>query len=82
MSITKMPAQLSKWPDWPEFSFHDAEKGDDLVEYKEAIVEKYGQDALTQSWMKTCRELESLTQEIAKAGTAYIPEVEYEHMLV
>lgn len=76
-----MPGQLSQWPDWPEFTFADAEKGDDLIQYKRAIVDKYGQEALTQSWLKTCKELESLTRKISKAGTSYIPEVEYEQLL-
>lgn len=76
-----MPGQLSEWPNWPEFSFKDAEKGDDLIAYKKAIVEKYGQEALMQSWLKACKELESLTREISKAGTSYIPEVEYEKLL-
>lgn len=76
-----MPGQLSQWPNWPEFTFADAEKGDDLVEYKCAIADKYGKDALIQSWLKTCKELESLTDEIAKAGTSYIPEVDYEQLL-
>ncbi|KAK4506499.1 hypothetical protein PRZ48_000231 [Zasmidium cellare] len=76
-----MPGQLSEWPNWPEFSFVNAEKGDDLLDYKRAIIDKYGQEALTQSWLKTCKELETLTQDICKAGTSYIPEIDYEKLL-
>lgn len=78
---TNMPGQLSQWPNWPEFTFPTAEKGTDLIEYKHAIIAKYGKEALTQSWLKTCKELETLTQEISQAGTSYIPEVEYEQLL-
>lgn len=70
-----MPGKLAEWPNWPEFSLETAETGDDLVGYKKTIVEKYGQEALTQSWLKTCKALEGITDEIATAGSNYIPEI-------
>lgn len=76
-----MPGKLAdSWPDWPEFSDKNAETGDDLREYKRQIVEEYGEEALTQSWLKTCKALESITDDIAASGTDYIPEVAFEDL--
>ncbi|KIX05671.1 uncharacterized protein Z518_03643 [Rhinocladiella mackenziei CBS 650.93] len=73
-----MTGRLLIWPDWPEFTAAKGETGDDLIGYKKAIVEKYGKGSLTQSWLKVCKELESVTERIAEQGTSAIPEVQYE----
>lgn len=73
-----MPGRLISWPDWPEFTATKAETGDDLVGYKKAIVDKYGKDALVQSWLKVCKELKSVTDRIASQGSAAIPEIRFE----
>ncbi|OAP59814.1 hypothetical protein AYL99_04816 [Fonsecaea erecta] len=75
-----MPGRLLSWPDWPEFTAAKAELGDDLVGYKKAIVDKYGKDNIVKSWLKVCKELESVTDRIAEQGTAVIPEVQYDDM--
>lgn len=75
-----MPGKLAEWPNWPEFSLETAETGDDLVGYRKTIVEKYSQEALTQSWLKTCKALEGITEEIATAESNYIPEIEYSEL--
>lgn len=68
------------WPDWPEFTASKAETGDDLIAFKKAIVDKYGQDALVESWLKVCKELESVTDNIAELGSSVIPEVSFDDM--
>ncbi|KAK5193717.1 hypothetical protein LTR99_006054 [Exophiala xenobiotica] len=73
-----MPGRLLSWPDWPEFTPSKAEPGDDLVGYKKAIVDKYGKDALVQSWLRTCKELESVTDSIAELGSSAIPEIQFQ----
>ncbi|KAF7561093.1 hypothetical protein G7046_g3041 [Stylonectria norvegica] len=73
-----MSGKAVPWPDWPEFNPSTAEGGDDLVGYKQAIVEKYGQEALVKSWLKVCKELESVTEKIATGGNSVIPIVEYD----
>lgn len=73
-----MPEQT--WPAWPECTIDDAETGDDLVQYKKLIVDKYGQEALTRSWLKTCEELEALTARVSRLGTAAVPIVQFEDL--
>lgn len=73
-----MPGRLLSWPDWPEFTPSKAEPGDDLVGYKKAIVDKYGKDALVQSWLRVCKELESVTDSIAELGSSAIPEIQFQ----
>ncbi|KAJ9614904.1 hypothetical protein H2204_014303 [Knufia peltigerae] len=75
-----MPGKLMSWPDWPEFTPGKAETGDDLIAYKKAIVDQYGQDALVKSWLKVCKELESVTDRIAELGSSAIPEVSFDDM--
>ncbi|KAL6243499.1 hypothetical protein RBB50_009492 [Rhinocladiella similis] len=75
-----MPGKLMSWPDWPEFTASKAETGDDLIAFKKAIVDKYGQDALVESWLKVCKELESVTDNIAELGSSVIPEVSFDDM--
>lgn len=75
-----MPGRLLSWPDWPDFTAAKAEPGEDLVGYKTSIVDRYGREALVQSWLRVCKELESVTDHIAEHGTAAIPEVDFEDM--
>lgn len=73
-----MPGRLLNWPNWPEFTPTKGEDGDDLIEFKKAIVDKYGKDALVKSWLKVCKKLETVTDEIAEKGTSVIPDVQFE----
>ncbi len=75
-----MPGTLLTWPDWQEFTPAKGEAEDDLVGFKQAIVDKYGKDNLTKSWLKVCKELESVTDEIAEHGTSIIPEVQFDEL--
>jgi ABC-type Fe3+-hydroxamate transport system substrate-binding protein len=71
---------LKQWPNWPEFTKEKGETGDDLVEYKRAIVSKYGKDSLVRSWLRTCKEFESITENIAAVGSEAIPEVQFDEL--
>lgn len=73
-----MPGTLLTWPDWPEFTAANAEKGDDLVGFKKAIIHQYGKDNIVKAWLKVCHELESITDDIAQRGTSAIPELEFQ----
>ena len=75
-----MPGKLLSWPDWPEFTPGNAETGDDLVGFKKGIVDKYGKDNIIKSWLKVCKELETVTDRIAEQGTSIIPEVQFEEL--
>ncbi|CZR51284.1 uncharacterized protein PAC_01159 [Phialocephala subalpina] len=78
-----MPGKLEVWPTWPEFteSKGEADPTGSLLKYKQEIVSIYGQEAITKAWLKVCKDLETLTEEIAEKGTSIIPEVKYEDML-
>jgi hypothetical protein len=75
-----MPGQLKAWPDWPEFTAAKGEKADDLIGYKQAIVDKYGKDNIISSWLKVCKQLESVTEDIAAQGTGAVPEVSFDEI--
>lgn len=73
-----MVGPLDTWPAWPEFtSIPNDEQSDDLASYKSAIIQEYGQEALTKSWLKVCSELKKVTKEIREKGSAVIPEISY-----
>lgn len=78
-----MPGALKSWPSWPEYSSSkgEADPTGSFLQYKQEIVSIYGQEAIQKAWLKVCKELESLTEEIADKGTSIIPEVKYEDML-
>lgn len=75
-----MPGKSTAWPDWPEYTVDGAETGEDLVQYKKLIVEQYGHEALTSSWLKTCQELDTVTERISELGTAAVPVVQFEEL--
>jgi hypothetical protein len=75
-----MVGVLKKWPDWPEFTKEKGETGDDLVGYKKAIIAKYGKESLVKSWLRVCKELESITENIAAIGSEAVPEVQFEDL--
>lgn len=74
---SRMVGVLKKWPDWPEFTKENGETGDDLVGYKKAIITKYGKDSLIKSWLRVCKELASVTNNIAAVGSEAIPDVQF-----
>jgi len=68
-----MPGLLKAWPPWPQFDQSKGELRPENTRYKQEIVDKYGAEAIRQSWLKTCEALEILTGEITSKGTAIIP---------
>lgn len=76
-----MPGVIAEWPAWPEFVYTKSAEGLEDADYhaaKDAIIKEYGQAALTQSWLKTCAELENVTEEIIQKGRDIIPIIPYE----
>src|SRR5271154_1431360 len=73
-----MPGRAVEWPAWPEFVFDKAVEGENKkdIDYrvaKKAIVEEYGESSLREGWLKTCAELEKVTDEIDAKGRTIIP---------
>ncbi|KAK9426120.1 putative DUF1479 domain protein [Seiridium unicorne] len=74
------PGRLEEWPLWPEFTAPEAppKNHEELLSYKKAITEKYGEAAIRKGWLEVCKELATATDEIAEKGTAIIPEISFE----
>lgn len=74
-----MLGAFQKWPAWPEYTAAkgEADPTGELIQYKKALVARYGEEAIRRSWLKVCNELEVITDEIAEKGTAAIPEIPY-----
>ncbi|KAH7171318.1 hypothetical protein EDB81DRAFT_837801 [Dactylonectria macrodidyma] len=70
-----MPGQVRHWPAWPEFTKQRALEAEDpdFLTAKKAVVAQYGADALKQSWIAVCKELKTVTDEIAAKGQSIIP---------
>jgi hypothetical protein len=68
-----MASILKAWPPWPRFTESNGELKTENCQYKQEIMEKYGEEAIQQSWLKTCRNLEVLTAKVAAKGTSTIP---------
>lgn len=77
-----MPGALQKWPAWQEFTAAkgEADPTGEFIQYKKDLVAIYGEEAIRKSWLKVCKKLESVTDEIADKGTAAIAEVRYEEL--
>ncbi|KAK5119742.1 hypothetical protein LTR85_007318 [Meristemomyces frigidus] len=75
-----MPGALKQWPTWPEFTKDKGEAEKEFAQYKKDIAEQYGEAALRQSWVKVCKKLESLTDEIAEKGTSMIPVIPFDEI--
>ncbi len=54
------------WPEWAEFSLETAELGPDNVQYKKDIASEYGEVSLRKSWLAVCKQLETLSAEMAE----------------
>lgn len=75
-----MPGALKTWPAWPEFtpSKGEYDSTGEFIQYKKDLVALYGEEAIRRSWLKVCKELETITDDIAEKGTAAIPEIQYD----
>lgn len=70
-----MPGRLLEWPNWAEFGTPPKDVSDDSAEAeaKAAIIAEYGEESLRQSWLKVCKNLETVTDRLASIGNAAIP---------
>lgn len=53
----------------------------DFLRTKKAVIQRYGKDALRQSWLQACKNLEDVTAEIAAKGNSIIPVLDTETIL-
>ncbi|KAI0151809.1 hypothetical protein GGR57DRAFT_503737 [Xylariaceae sp. FL1272] len=70
-----MPGLLKTWPAWLEFGAQSKLTTQDpwFARAKAEIVDEYGEAALRQGWMKTCKRLEDVTRELASSGSDAVP---------
>ncbi|KAF3019262.1 hypothetical protein E8E14_005507 [Neopestalotiopsis sp. 37M] len=78
-----MPGRIvSQWPAWPEYGNETSkDKDQDFIAAKQAVIAEYGKENLIKSWIATCKELESVTDEIANKGNAIIPVISMDDVL-
>ena len=81
-----MPAETVEWPPWKEFVLDKSvseqyQKDNDYTTSKKAVIEEFGEDALRKSWLKTCAELEKVTEEIEAKGSKIMPEITLQEVL-
>ncbi|KAI1046564.1 hypothetical protein LB505_014149 [Fusarium chuoi] len=70
-----MPGPIRQWPAWPEYTSENAasSKDPEFLDVKKAIISEYGAEALRQSWIKVCKELENITDEIIEKRNTIVP---------
>lgn len=69
------------WPPWPLFNAQKGENNPENIIYKRTIAEKYGAEAIRQSWLQTCAALEQVTAEIEAKKTSIIPVLTLDEIL-
>jgi len=71
------------WPACSEYGAHDSENPSDadFGMAKQAVIDMYGEHALWQSWLRVCRELKGVTDEIASRRSDVIPVFDSAHLL-
>ncbi len=70
-----MPHFIEKWPPWKEFGLapEDNTQGAEFAKAKGDIIAQYGEEALRRSWIKVCKDLETVTESLSTLGSASIP---------
>jgi hypothetical protein len=70
-----MPTAIKAWPPWPDFSISDSNdtKDPDFLAIKKTVIAEYGGDALRQTWIQVCQDLQVVTDEIVEKGNTIIP---------
>ncbi|KAI1880368.1 hypothetical protein JX265_001989 [Neoarthrinium moseri] len=78
-----MPSTLESWPAWPEFGvqLEDTKRDPWFARAKAEIISEYGEEAIRQGWLKACKSLEEVTQELGSLGTSAIPIFEMHSIL-
>ncbi|KAK5266328.1 hypothetical protein LTR99_003519 [Exophiala xenobiotica] len=69
-----------EWPPWREFGLDQPKASAPTTDVdhalaKQQIIQEYGQEALQQSWLKTCAQLEKIKEECARGDTHPIPTI-------
>lgn len=80
-ATTPSTPSLNYWPPWPLFNAQKGENKPENIIYKRSIVEKYGAEAIRQSWLQTCAALEQVTAEIEAKKTGIIPVLKLNEIL-
>jgi len=67
-----------QWTSSKEFTFtkalaEDLAKDYNYIETKNSIITNYGEKNLRKSWLKTCRALKSITEELETRGNEVMP---------
>lgn len=81
--LTVMPGKVHQWPEWAEYTAEGSPdtKDPEFLAIKKSIIAEYGEEALRSSWIKVCRELASITDEITEKGNSIIPIFDTEEVL-
>jgi hypothetical protein len=78
-----MPSKLSSWPTgWPSFTLKDNDANDKYQQdLKREINSVYGEVGLKQAWIKTCKELDSVTSRMAEQGSTAVPAFKFDDVI-
>ncbi|KAL1868347.1 hypothetical protein Plec18167_008272 [Paecilomyces lecythidis] len=78
-----MPAVIKPWPAWHEFTEETKiyTQDPDFARIKQEVVSQYGKEAICESWLKTCRALEAVTEDIAAKEGDFIPVFEASYVI-
>lgn len=78
-----MPSRVSTWPaGWPSFVPQDEDPKDTYQKnLKREIIAEYGEAAIREAWIKTCKALEAVTSSISKQGSAAVPAFQYDDVV-
>ncbi|ETS74586.1 hypothetical protein PFICI_13070 [Pestalotiopsis fici W106-1] len=72
-----MAVKITNWPLWNEFLDPPASVSEDTFtsssKAKAEVIAQYGEAALRQGWLKVCKQLEVVTERLAKLGSDAIP---------
>ncbi|KAI1214220.1 DUF1479-domain-containing protein [Annulohypoxylon truncatum] len=77
-----MPGVIENWPAWKEFGLapDESSRGTDFANAKAEIIAQYGEEALRQSWLKVCKELETVTENLSALGKDSVPVFQMEEI--
>lgn len=80
-----MPGKIGNWPAWAEFLSPPGDVSQDTftssTKAKAETISQYGEEALRQGWLRVCKDLELVTEKLAKLGNAAIPVIQMAEIL-
>lgn len=69
-----MPHALETWPAWKEYgNGSDNSLDQSFADAKAEIIAQYGEEAIRQSWSKVCKNLEAVTERLARLRSEAVP---------